>query len=52
MTDCNHLEKYGEKTGSCDSICPFCKGDICMHEYEDLLICKASLKQTQESNGD
>jgi hypothetical protein len=55
MNECNHLEKYGELTGCCDSICPFCKGDLCMHEYEDLLICKASLKQEiteqQEGNG-
>ena len=50
MNECNHLEKYGELTGSCNSICPNCKTDLCMHEYEDLLICKAILKQQSQDS--
>lgn len=44
---CNHLETCGEITDYCSCICPFCKGDLCMHEYEDLIECKRQLTLLQ-----
>ena len=43
MNECNHLEKCGEITDYCSSVCPSCKGDLCMHEYDELLFCKENM---------